>query len=715
METKTLLSQGNAAFIQQNYQEALLCYERALRKTRDVLKASLKYNRDLAERRLHTQFGENALNILERIQAQVDLEDEINAVSPYFDKQYYLDQNQDVFQARIDPVEHYCSNGWREGRNPHPGFSTRFYLETNADVEQADINPYWHYVVKGKFDGRVGQPIINNFNQLEDAIDKDEASPQLDSGDGNDWEHQASTIRPYFDGDFYHAKYPDIEQAGIDPLFHYCMAGWRERRAPSPDFSTAYYLDANPDVADAGINPFWHFIVAGKAEGRLARHPGGYKAEMLKSLTTLEQMARQWKKQEPPPDPLSSEQVAGLIAQGMSATINRLAISIGHDNYRKISGGVQLCIHREERIASERGTLYLNAHPWQPLPRLANETEGGDPLLCLILAGQDAGVCHSSVLVHAVSQVADQFHGNVHVIIHSLLGHSVEWAKHLINLSKGQRCWFWLHDFFTLCPSHALQRNNVSFCGAPVIESNACAICVYGDERRLHLQRVRGLFEVAAVTAVAPSDVTREFWYSKAKLPKTEVVVLPHMEMEWIEREKPLPYQGDKPIAIGFLGTPTHHKGWNTFESVVKTLSDDARFRFVYFGNIMPPMTDIECVNVHVTADDETAMTRAISEAQIDYVLHWTNCFETFSLTAHEGIAAGAYILTNSNSGNVAAVIEKTGKGAVFENEQALIAFFQEGAAVRMAAAIRTFRAKHYCRLRLSDMTLPLLMNEEGI
>ena len=715
METQTLLSQGNTAFRQQDYEKALFCYERALRHAPDALKPSLHYNRELAERRLRSQHERDVPAILERIQSILRLEDEIDTVRPHFDSEFYLANNPDVLQAGIDPVVHYCGNGWREGRDPHPEFSMRYYLESYPDVHDLDINPYWHYLVTGKSEGRIGRYLHENSNQQLSLGEKSPQAgePQVVPSHTQGWENVADDIKPCFDGNYYLAKYPDIEQAGVDPLNHYCMVGWRERRDPSSDFSTAYYLDANPDVADAGVNPFWHFVVAGKVEGRMARHPGGYKAEILKSLPTLEQMAHQWKRQEPSPEPLSPEYVAGLILQEKSAGINRLAISIGHDHYRKISGGIQLCIQREERVAAEWGVMYLNAHPWQPLPRLANETEEADPLLCLILAGEDVGVCHSSALAQALGQVTNQFRGNIHVIVHSLLGHSVEWVKNLVNMSKGRRCWFWLHDFFTLCPSHALQRNTVSFCGAPDIESNSCAICVFGDERGLHIQRVRSLFEMAAVTAVAPSEAAREFWFSKAKFPNTEVVVVPHVELEWIERDKPMPLQTDKPISIGFLGAPTPHKGWNTFETVVKALSNNARFEFVYFGNHIPPMTGIECVNVHVTADNESAMSHAVTDAQIDYVLHWTNCFETFSLTTHEGIAAGAYILTNSNSGNVAAVVGNTGKGAVFENEQDLIAFFLDGAAERIAETIRVFRSRHYCQARFSDMTLPLLMNEE--
>ena len=59
-------------------------------------------------------------------------------------------------------------------------------------------------------------------------------------------DHRA--ISAAFDPDFYLSVYADLP-AGMDPLWHYRMAGWREPRDPAPWFSTSDYLRENPDVA----------------------------------------------------------------------------------------------------------------------------------------------------------------------------------------------------------------------------------------------------------------------------------------------------------------------------------------------------------------------------------------------------------------------------------------------------------------------------------
>ncbi|MGU3560240.1 hypothetical protein [Methylobacterium radiotolerans] len=73
---------------------------------------------------------------------------------------------------------------------------------------------------------------------------------------------------PGFDPIYYLFWYPDVRAAGLDPLRHYLLAGWKEGRDPSAGFSTAGYLATNPDVAAMGCNPLLHFLNAGFSEGR---------------------------------------------------------------------------------------------------------------------------------------------------------------------------------------------------------------------------------------------------------------------------------------------------------------------------------------------------------------------------------------------------------------------------------------------------------------
>lgn len=71
-----------------------------------------------------------------------------------------------------------------------------------------------------------------------------------------------------FDEQWYLRQYPDVAQAGFDPIVHYLKFGSSEGRNPSAHFDTCWYLDSNPDVAEAGMNPLLHYVKFGKGEGR---------------------------------------------------------------------------------------------------------------------------------------------------------------------------------------------------------------------------------------------------------------------------------------------------------------------------------------------------------------------------------------------------------------------------------------------------------------
>lgn len=71
-----------------------------------------------------------------------------------------------------------------------------------------------------------------------------------------------------FDPGWYLANNADVLQSGMDPLTHYAQYGGAEGRQPHPLFDRAYYLQSNPDVAASGMEAYTHYIAYGYAEGR---------------------------------------------------------------------------------------------------------------------------------------------------------------------------------------------------------------------------------------------------------------------------------------------------------------------------------------------------------------------------------------------------------------------------------------------------------------
>jgi ADP-heptose:LPS heptosyltransferase/GT2 family glycosyltransferase len=62
--------------------------------------------------------------------------------------EYYRTRYADILRnSQIDPLRHYCSVGWKQGRDPTNWFSTKRYLDGHPEVAAAGINPFVHYML----------------------------------------------------------------------------------------------------------------------------------------------------------------------------------------------------------------------------------------------------------------------------------------------------------------------------------------------------------------------------------------------------------------------------------------------------------------------------------------------------------------------------------------------------------------------------------------
>ncbi len=155
--------------------------------------------------------------------------------SAYFDTNYYLTWNPDVRAAGVDPLKHYETYGWKEGRDPSQWFVQSAYIKTHPGLA---TDPLLDFILNG--------------NPPADTKTSAYAQPEA----------------KVFDPAYYLAHNADVKAAGLDPLAHYELYGWREHRDPSASFSTDKYLAANPDVKAAGIDPLAHWANHGQSEGR---------------------------------------------------------------------------------------------------------------------------------------------------------------------------------------------------------------------------------------------------------------------------------------------------------------------------------------------------------------------------------------------------------------------------------------------------------------
>ena len=157
----------------------------------------------------------------------------VAAACGLFDASFYLVSNADVREAGVDPLAHFCADGWREGRNPNLYFDTRYY-RAQVVVGGAEVNPLVHYYLQGE---RAG-------------------------------------LRPsvYFDPGWYASAY--TVPAHCSALAHYLARRRQQRHSPNPGFDLAAYLARFGERVGRNRDPFAHALRAGFVSvGRPGEYP----------------------------------------------------------------------------------------------------------------------------------------------------------------------------------------------------------------------------------------------------------------------------------------------------------------------------------------------------------------------------------------------------------------------------------------------------------
>lgn len=408
-------------------------------------------------------------------------------------------------------------------------------------------------------------------------------------------------------------------------------------------------------------------------------HPAGYKAAILAHLQPMSM--------EEAPQPSEHPQLSASDLLSKTSSDRGLILSFSHDNYLEVVGGTQLCVGLEQRAADEAGFDYVHLYPLIPMQGMAAQGNRSAAFLGLSLNGQALGATSYQALIDFVSART----GKTRIVLHQLLGHVAENIAEVVRASGDDAPIFWLHDFFILCQSQHLLRNRVTFCGAPQPDSMACGICSFGAVRPRHQDRMAQLLGVAPFQLVAPSEFVAELIREKLSLPYGALTVQPHMRLDTVPATETPPDNTGR-LRIAYVGTVADHKGWPNFLKAVETFYKKAKYDFYYFGvHEVPP--GITAVKVSTSRSDPEAMIRALRENQIDLVVHISPTPETFSLTAHEALAAGAFIVTNRMSGNTARLVEQSGRGCVLERESDLLTAFEDHRIAHLAEAAQQRRA----------------------
>ena len=628
-----------------------------------------------------------------------------------FDASFYRLAYPDVAQQGGEPLRHYVEVGWRERRDPAPWFSSSAYLDANPDVEGRD--PFQHYLERGWREGRSITPSPYALDHVWMKADAGHSAawrfdpprprppaPPPRPVPGPGLEEARALVEPEFDADHYLWLNKDVADLGVDPLEHFLTNGWREGRDPRRDFSVNDYLELNPDVAAVGMNPFVHWLVAGRAEGRTPGYDLGFRHQVISRLESMptrlaaaERRAAQVVRDPP-------EALAEALAGGRSPS-GDLHITFSHDDYVANVGGVQLCLQREDAAMAALGRDHLHLFPATHWPIVRTRDTAG--ALGVLLNGRRVGVFDAATVVGALKPAARGARRSF--AIHNMLGHRPDEVTAILRAAGLSKGFLWLHDFTSLCAGYHLMRNEVADCGAPPAASQACHLCVYGDQRAWHVTAHETLFRDLDLTVAAPSKSVYDLWRARTTAPADQPHVIAPLA-RLVPRPGPAAADRKGPLRVAFLGMPSPHKGWPAFHDLAESFAGDGRYEFWHLASRPVKESRLRFQPVSVTLETPRAMMDALEALQIDVAVLWSLCRETFSFTAHEVVAAGAALLTRPDSGNIAAFAADGGHGRVLADEAELTALFASGEALTLARAVR--RPQHY-DLAMSALTADLL------
>lgn len=389
-----------------------------------------------------------------------------------------------------------------------------------------------------------------------------------------------------------------------------------------------------------------------------------------------------WPASTPPPvyfvgKKLSGSRLKEAILRNM--THDRYILALSHNDYTQNVGGVQLKIADEQVAENDREISYLHIFPYGARQTLVFDDEC--PVSGINLDGREIGFVNEETLLEVIKELPGKQVSEVR--IHHSMGFKMKYIQDLLDTLNNPRVKFWLHDFFSVCPGYLLLRNNVEYCGAPDIDSNACQICMYGNLRYQHLEAFESLFLNKSIGVIAPSDFALSLWQEKFPIKNYPGTVCPHAQLAWKEKKPVIPRNSK--LKVAFVGYPMMHKGWCTWLTLTSKLQGDPRYHFYLFSSRRPFSRNFTRVSVAVTKEKRSKMLQVLQENKIDIAFLWSICPETFSFTLYESLAAGCYILTNKNSGNIQNFIHQYPQfGLVVKEEEALLDLFSSGEIIRL-------------------------------
>lgn len=340
-------------------------------------------------------------------------------------------------------------------------------------------------------------------------------------------------------------------------------------------------------------------------------------------------------------------------------------LSIGMNDYRNRLGGTNKVILEQRKLLKEHGYGYIYICPVK---------ERRDRLWEIILNNRFYCIRSTEQLLFFLYQFTDKGSQISEIHIHHLLGVSIDEVDRLLSGVEA-KIKYYIHDYYTICPSVKLLKNDVSFCGTEKMTEQKCEGCKYFAESREKNARLRVFLKKYEnrIVFVIPSDAAKEAWIRAFEEYEDRTAVIYHQELQgnYMGNREPV----EEKIKVGYLGETSYSKGWDVWNGLIDVVSEKPYY-FFHFGKDKEAVKKMKNVSVNFQKK-YNAMVNALRTKKMDCVLLWSLWEETYSYTYYESLASNTFVITNKQSGNIARQVEIRKNGIVLDNEQELTDLFQ--------------------------------------
>lgn len=342
----------------------------------------------------------------------------------------------------------------------------------------------------------------------------------------------------------------------------------------------------------------------------------------------------------------------------------KAVLSISYGNYFKFHGGTDKIIQSHRKVLKKKKISYLFI---SPKVRKISENKGFFHFWEIMIDDVCYGLVDSNELLGIIGTLHQE--KDVEIIglhVHHLLRVFIPDVKIIWDNIKLPITMF-IHDYYTICENYFLLRNKEEFCGGEQVNKKKCESCCFYKKVKKRAEGVRSLlYEYQnRIIAVIPSQYAREIWLIAYKEFEDRAFVVPHLELHGSYKGNMNQLKKRNKVKVAFIGLQAEMKGWEIWKDSIRNMDRHKELEFFYLGTGQERIHEVQNIEVSFQTMGEDAMIKTLRKYEIDCVVLWSIWPETYSLTFFECYASNVFVITNENSGNIAAMVRKYGNGTI--------------------------------------------------